>query len=122
MFGGEQVAVPAPTPPTPPARAPRARADQIKLVVDSRDGKREFLPTGARMTLGRGSKCDIPVKDIALSRVQCILFFDERGVFIKDSGSTCGTIVDGRKIDGPVPLKPGATIYFGNSILRVVER
>ena len=108
-------------PPTPEP-APRANKDRVKLVLDSHDGQREFLPTGVRMTLGRGSQCDISVKDYALSRVQCILFFDERGVFIKDSGSTCGTIVDGRKIHGPVPLDVGAKVYFGNSILRVVER
>ena len=110
-------------PPPPPPPRPEAKRDQVKLVVRDRDGEREFLPSGERMTLGRSDKCDIAVKDYALSRVQCIIFFDdERGLIIKDSGSTCGTIVDGRKIGSAVRLDIGSTVYFGNSILRVVAR
>ena len=109
-------------PPPPPPPAPRAHADQVKLVVESCGERRELLPTGPQMKVGRGSKCEIQLNDSALSRVQCVVTFDERGVFIQDSGSTCGTIVDGRNIQGLVPLKVGTTVYFGNSRLRVVAR
>jgi len=116
MFGDESKA------PEPPPPAPPAHADRIKLVIESRGETREVLPHGPHMKVGRGKQCDIAIPDANLSRVQCVLFFDERGIFVKDSGSTCGTFVDGRKISGPAQLQVGTKIFFGDSVVRVVAR
>ncbi len=114
---------PAREPPPIATERPSARCDEVKLVVASRGGSvREVLPQGPRMTVGRGRNADLQIDDSALSRIQCVLTCDERGVFVADANSTCGTYVDGRISHGPFQLRVGARIEFGNTIVRVERR
>jgi predicted component of type VI protein secretion system len=114
---------PTTEPPPVTTQRPHARCDEVKLVVASRGGvAREVLPQGPRMPLGRGRNADLQIDDSALSRIQCVFTCDERGVFVADAKSTCGTYVDGRLIHGPFELHVGARIDFGNTIVRVERR
>ena len=92
------------------------------IVVEHRGERREVTPGAARMTVGRGAHNDIVIGDLKLSRLQCTLTLGEEGIFVQDSGSTCGTFVDGRSAVGQTRLHVGAKIYFGDTVLTIVSR
>jgi pSer/pThr/pTyr-binding forkhead associated (FHA) protein len=49
------------------------------------------------------------------------IFPDGQFFFIDDLGSTNGTFVNGRKIDGPTQLKVRDEVVFGDTTLRYEE-
>ncbi len=69
--------------------------------------------------LGRGSSCDIILKDEWLSRNHCKIFIDNHEIFVEDLGSTNGTIVNGMQVTR-VKLNKGDEIELGQIII-VVE-
>jgi pSer/pThr/pTyr-binding forkhead associated (FHA) protein len=71
------------------------------------------------VTLGRGSACRIRLNDPAASREHCrVSARADAGHVIEDCGSTNGTIVNGRRIEGPVDLRYGDRINIGSTIVR----
>jgi len=85
--------------------------------------KRQFgllrLIGRSAVTLGRGSTCQIRLSDSAVSREHCrVSARADTGHVIEDCGSTNGTIVNGRRIEGPVELRYGDRVSIGSTILR----
>ncbi len=78
-------------------------------------GRRDVLPLGT-VTIGRGDDCTVRLdlhRDLEVSSRHAELYLDpERGLCIRDLGSTNGTFVDGRKIDDS-PIAAGAKIELG---------
>ena len=78
-------------------------------------GRRDVLPLGT-VTIGRGEECTVRLdlhRDLEVSTRHAELFVDpERGLCIRDLGSTNGTFVDGEQIDD-VPISAGAKIELG---------
>jgi pSer/pThr/pTyr-binding forkhead associated (FHA) protein len=91
------------------------------VVIAGRDMGREITPTKEIMIIGRARDADIQLADSALSRRQACLVFRNDGVYVKDLRSTCGTFVDGRRVDN-MRLRDGSLVEFGDSALRVIER
>jgi hypothetical protein len=72
-------------------------------------------------SLGRGNDNDIQILDPEISRNH--LRFDVRddALVLTDLGSSRGTLVNGRKIDQPLPMKSGQVIEIGRSRFVVEE-
>ena len=69
--------------------------------------------------LGRGKECQVRLEDPAVSTLHCRVSPDPRkGFVIEDLGSTNGTLVNGRRIEGPSELSYGDRITIGSTILR----
>ncbi len=69
--------------------------------------------------IGRGKDCQVRLEDPAVSTVHCTVTVDpHRGFLIADSGSTNGTLLNGRRIQGDVELSYGDRINVGSTILR----
>ena len=66
------------------------------------------------ITLGRSSQCDIPVKDIRVSRTHCTFLVKDGGLTVRDEGSQNGTFVNGALVDRKA-LKPGDRIDVGSA-------
>lgn len=66
-----------------------------------------------QVVLGRGAGCDVVLDDDRVSRRHAIVYIDGSNAWIEDLGSTNGTYVDGRLVEGAVPLHEGAAIRFG---------
>jgi hypothetical protein len=89
----------------------RTRAEKALLVLS---GKRMVVgPAGA--TLGRSRQCDIVVDDPNVSREHAEVRPRGGSWVLRDLGSTNGSSLNGRRIDGAEVLKPGDEIELGTS-------
>jgi phosphoserine phosphatase RsbU/P len=70
---------------------------------------------GPLITLGRATECTVPIKDRYLSRRHAEIAFAEGAWIVRDLGSVNGTMLNGRKINGMLPLRPGDRITLGDS-------
>jgi hypothetical protein len=122
---------PSPSPRRPPQAAPATAGDTqsiprevaaemglarqtVVLVEGSR--RREFEQ--GRVVLGRGRKVDYQLDDPNVSRRHAIIYFEGGRLFLKDLGSTNGTLLNGKPVTSG-PLAPGDVITLGGSDIRV---
>ena len=89
------------------------------LVVDG-PNKGEYYPLEKRMVLvGRDEDCLIQIVDEEVSRMHLKIWYEPAGKSYRarDMKSANGTFIEGRQIDGEVPLVPGMKIRIGNTEL-----
>ena len=78
----------------------------------------ELLKSQNEVIIGRALDCDITLDDSMVSRRHASVCKGRDGkILIKDLGSSNGTYVNGRRIDGLTPLSPNASIYIGRHLL-----
>jgi FHA domain len=84
---------------------------------------RSRLPLVGDITIGRAPENTLRLDDAAVSRRQAriVVSPDDGTAVLEDAGSTYGTWLDGRRLDGRQPLRDGSRIRVGNHEL-VVER
>ncbi len=71
-------------------------------------------------TIGRGASNSVVLPDSQVSRLHCQI--EPSGPdFILVDKSTNGVLVEGRKVQGQIALKPGMRIQVGNTVLRVEQ-
>jgi len=116
---------PAAAPPPPPAPAvappagrPRASAPGgplAKFLVRSGalKGQRLFVKVPI-VNIGRAEYNDMQIPDDSVSSQHAKLTRREGVWVLTDLGSTNGTMVDGERIEGDIPLAPGAFVRFGD--------
>jgi pSer/pThr/pTyr-binding forkhead associated (FHA) protein len=79
------------------------------------------LPGEVR-TIGRATGAQFVVEAPLVSRVHCRLTCARDGqLTVEDLGSTNGTSVDARRIDGAVPLQAGQTLTVGRVAFEVLK-
>jgi len=90
-----------------------------ELQILSPDGQNRFIPLDAeRISLGRSSAAELSFPDDnGLSRQHLALERDGDGWALRDLGSKNGTMLNGAKITGRIPLKSGDRITAGHLIL-----
>ena len=70
-------------------------------------------------TAGRHDECQLRIKSSEVSRRHC-QFFEKNGMLlVKDMGSSNGTFLNGKKIEGQRVLEPGDELTIGPVKLRV---
>ena len=70
-------------------------------------------------TAGRHDDCQLRIKSSEVSRRHC-QFFEKNGMLlVKDLGSSNGTMLNGKKIEGQRVLEPGDELMIGPVKLRV---
>jgi hypothetical protein len=99
-----------------PAEAgPAPPAPQTAIVVA--EGRRMVVgQTGA--VIGRSRDCDIVLSDGNVSRRHAEVVSTPEGWAVKDLGSTNGVLLNGRRVEGSGPLRPGDRIELGTTELR----
>ncbi len=70
---------------------------------------------GPLITLGRATECTIPIKDRYLSRRHAEIAFETGKWIVRDCGSVNGTLLNGARLNGALPLRPGDRITLGDS-------
>ncbi|MDT0343027.1 FtsK/SpoIIIE domain-containing protein [Streptomyces litchfieldiae] len=90
-------------------------------VVSGPDAGGVHLLRGGEARIGRSAEADVPLDDPDVSRMHCALALAPDGtVTVTDLGSTNGTLLDGAPVRrGPVPVRSGALLRLGESVLRV---
>lgn len=72
--------------------------------------------------VGRQSTCDIPIKEVQLSRQHCDLVLAGSTLIVVDKGSMNGTLVNGKRIAGEQVLKAGDKVVVGPVVLWVERK
>jgi hypothetical protein len=94
----------------------RARARQQTALL-LMGGKRLVVgPAGA--TLGRSRQCDVTVDDPNVSRTHAEVRPRGGSWVLSDLGSTNGSRLNGRRVEGSEVLKPGDEIELGTTVVR----
>lgn len=83
------------------------------------DGAVFELKGGA--TIGRSPASQIVLIDEYVSSTHARVFARKQFLFLEDLGSTNGTFIDGRRLEGESQIKPGQEIVIGDTIFRYEE-
>jgi pSer/pThr/pTyr-binding forkhead associated (FHA) protein len=96
------------------ARPPLA----VHVVLRDIKSGRDFDATAARVRVGRSAECEIALTvgpDEGVSRVHCEFGIDGFGsVVLLDSGSTNGTLLNGRPVDAATRVQSQQAIALGD--------
>jgi predicted component of type VI protein secretion system len=102
----------APTPPDDLA-ATRVRKLPPKMALRGVSGTYfgKVIPLTGRLTIGRGSECDLVIDEAEMSRQHAVIEATPIGLHLKDLGSINGTFVNGAWVHN-AELKAGDQIGF----------
>jgi FhaA, N-terminal domain/FHA domain len=92
----------------------RAREETALLLLDDR--RLVVGPSGA--TLGRSRQCDITLSDPNVSRQHAEIRARGGSWVLSDLGSTNGSRINGRAVEGSEVVRPGDEIELGSTVLR----
>jgi two-component system cell cycle response regulator len=77
-----------------------------------------YMLSDKALLIGRGEDCDVRIHDHSVSRKHARIDPVPDGFNVADLGSTNGTFVNDRMIEGTVPLRDGDYLRVGNCIYR----
>src|SRR3989304_2618174 len=80
-----------------------------------------FPLVGDQLTIGRDSSNAVAINDSEVSRKSSRLSFQGGKYVIEDLGSTNGTFVNGKRLTGPIVLKPGDVVSLGEQIVLMYD-
>ena len=94
-------------------RRRKAKANPSAFLLNTLN--RDRLPlTRYENALGRSRRCDIVLNYPAVSRFHGVIARRKEGWVIIDTGSSGGTLLDGRPVEKRAPLRHGQKLRFGN--------
>ncbi len=103
-------------------KAPRPRGRLIVVSADStayQPGHHFQLSDST--TIGRGPNNSIVLGDSFVSTNHAVLNYRENGWWLADLGSRNGTWLNGKKVEGEVPVRPGDLIGIGQTRLKLAK-
>ena len=121
-----------PAPPVP-APAPARREKQPRAASSRRGGggrlrilepdklKGRTYDVAGELTIGRAAGCQIPLDDSYVSQLHARVFRRDGDLLVEDLGSTNGTYLNRKKVDGPVPLRRGDRLQIGRTVLELTK-
>jgi pSer/pThr/pTyr-binding forkhead associated (FHA) protein len=77
-------------------------------------------PDNPSVVVGRLKECDIVVKDPKVSRRHCQFRWTDRGIEVRDKGSSSGTFVNGRQV-GRARVSSDDDIQIGDAKISIAE-
>ncbi|MGD8858489.1 MAG: GGDEF domain-containing protein [Myxococcales bacterium] len=92
-------------------RGPRSHA--VLTVLRGDNPGFLFTLEGAESVVGRSPDVEVTLPDESLSRRHARIRRSGEAFTIEDLGSTNGTFVDGKRVEGPQALEDGARIFLG---------
>jgi len=87
---------------------------KVQLIVVQGKPEGKTIPLlGPRFKIGRGETCHLRPNSEQVSREHAEFVVDKESVTVNDLGSRNGTLVNGRAITAPQPLKNGDLVQVG---------
>ena len=93
---------------------------EVLEVVGGPDRGTRFAMVGDRLGIGREPDMDAILSDPRVSRRHAQLVLEDGTLAIEDLGSSSGTAVNGVRVEGSMPLRPGDRVLIGGSELLVL--
>jgi pSer/pThr/pTyr-binding forkhead associated (FHA) protein len=94
----------------------------FQLVVRSGPNPGKVFPIiKNEVIIGRDPACEVLIPDAEISRQHATVKLMPDGYVVEDLGSTNGTIVSGKKLEGQHLLRPGEIIALGEHVSLVFE-
>ena len=81
----------------------------------------QAIPLEPVTRLGRASDNTIVLEDEFVSTAHSLLVLRDGRWWVRDAGSTNGTVVNGQRIDGEIPLREGDELQIGRVRLRLAR-
>ena len=102
-------------------KAPRGAAAPAQLaVIEPAAQKGRTYRLGDEVTLGRAAGCQVTLDDTYASQIHARLFLREGQTFVEDLGSTNGTYLNRKKVQGPMVMQRGDRLQIGNTVMELV--
>jgi len=92
------------------------------LIVDGPNTGQVFPLEHATFIVGRESDCHLRPDSEMVSRHHCVFLQNEFALRIRDLGSMNGTFINGRLVEGEIPLSHGDVLSIGDLTVKVVMR
>jgi pSer/pThr/pTyr-binding forkhead associated (FHA) protein len=120
--GARQVArAPAAAPSGRQVRRAERQAVPVQLaVVEPAALRGRRFPLAGELTVGRAAGCQVTLDDTFASQIHARVFARDGQLFVEDLGSTNGTYLNRRKVQGPQVMRRGDRLQVGNTILELV--
>jgi FHA domain-containing protein/uncharacterized protein DUF1707 len=101
---------------TPARRAIRSMTTSMTAAPGRRQLYLLQFPRGGgdQFSIGRDASCDLAIADMTVSRLHAQLERTSDGWLLSDLESTNGTRVNGWRVRGKVPVRPGDVVSFGS--------
>ena len=110
---------PAPAPSAPSGGRGRSSPRTLVLIEPDQDRGTSF-PLDGELTIGRAPGCAVALpSDTFVSQVHARVFRRGADFWVEDLGSTNGTLVNGRRVSGAVPVRRGDRLQVGRSVLEL---
>ncbi len=101
---------------------PRAAKREAKR-VDRRAGPVEQrgrrYPLADELTVGRAAGCHVTIDDTYASQIHARVFSRDGQLFVEDLGSTNGTYLNRKKVQGPQVMRRGDRLQVGNTVMEL---
>lgn len=104
-----------------PAQVARRRGlpSRLTLANEGPDKGTDY-PLGDELTIGRAPGCAVALADDSfVSQLHARVYFRGDGFWVEDLGSTNGTLLNGRRVVGSMPLRRGDRLQLGQTVLEV---
>ncbi len=95
----------------------RKRRPMCVVILGDDVGERARV-AGSSFTIGRSSRADLVLRDLRISSRHCRIEDRGDGFTLIDLGSTNGTSVNGRLVEGERALQPNDRIEVGDTVIR----
>lgn len=94
-------------------------AYQLVVVKGRSANKALKIPADGVTSVGRQQGCQIRISSSQVSRKHCELFEKKGHLLVKDLGSSNGTLINGKKIEGQQVVEVGSILTIGSVVFRV---
>ncbi len=91
---------------------------KLLVVRGQPQGKCLLFPQG-EFVIGRGTECHIRPNSSWVSRQHCLLRVTDKSIYLRDLGSTNGTLINGARLIGERPLSHGDKLQVGPLVFEV---
>ena len=110
---------PAAAPPATGRRAQRKAMPVQLLIVEPAEQRGRSYQLADELTVGRAAGCQVTLDDTYASQLHARVFARDGQLFVEDLGSTNGTYLNRRKVQGPQVMRRGDRLQVGNTVMEL---